>query len=192
MGHRVRSALLATVGVACVTCEGPPAAEAARSPFEQLALDSVVVDSLAFESLPSRLAPLLDIRQYVTEEALDTLPFAVCDELAEAAPGARRRRLRLRLPDTSTVVLYAVADRMAGTLGRVELIRRVPNAGQRGFIWDADPDRAQSVWWNEPGFGRTRRAERGDVPRSSPIPRALRALGRQLNAMACTATDSTP
>ncbi|MEX2180590.1 MAG: hypothetical protein WD771_00975 [Gemmatimonadaceae bacterium] len=180
-------ALVATGGA----CDGPPAAEAARTPFEQIALDSLVGDSLAFEDLPPRLLPLIDIRQYVAEVALDSLPFASCDELADAAPGERRRRLRLRLPDTSTVVLYAVADREAGTLGRVELIRRLPHAGQRGFIWDADPDRAQSVWWNEPGWSRSRRVERGDVPRSSPIPRALRALGRRLNAMPCAAPDST-
>jgi hypothetical protein len=88
------------------------------------------------------------------------------------------------------VVLYAVANREHGTLDRVELIRRVPGLGQRGFIWDAHPDRAESVWWGDAGRGRSRRAERGDVPRSSPIPRALRALGRQLNAMPCPDADA--
>ena len=193
MGLRVRAAALAalaTTWAIAATCDGPPIAEAARTPFEQQALDSFVGDSLAFEALPPRLVPLLDIREHLTAVGLDSLPFAVCDELNEREPGERRRRLRLRLPDSSTVVLYAVANREYGTLDRVELIRRVPGLGQRGFIWDARPDRAESVWWGESVRGRPRRAERGDVPRSSPIPRALRALGRQLNVMPCPDADS--
>jgi hypothetical protein len=176
-------------------CNGPPDAEAARSPFDVLAADSLAADSAAFDELPPRLTPWLDVREYVSAEQLLALPPAACDELPEGAPSERRVRLRLRLPDTSTVVLYAVADREHGTLERVELIRRIPNQGQRGFIWSATRDRAEAAWWVDPPWGRLGRGprvERGEIPRSSPVPRALRALGRQLNTLPCNITAVSP
>lgn len=196
MGLRTRTAALAATCTSLVTLVviavwgGPRAAEAARSPFEQLAEDSLATDSAAFAALPPRLRPWLGIAEFVTAEQFETQPFAACDELLQGAPSERRLRLRLRLPDSSTVLLYSVADREHGTLERVELIRRIPRGGQRGFIWSVTRDRTESVWWNDPSSGRGRRVERGEIPKSSPIPRALRALGRRLNTLPCAPTPS--
>ncbi len=193
MGPRARAAaLVLALGVAgTVACDGPRTAEAAHSPFEQLAIDSSAVDSAAFADLPPRLVQWMGFREYLDPAAMDALSLAVCDELPKGSFGERRRRLQMRLPDTSTVLLYAVANGEFGTLERVELIRRIPRVGQRGFTWTANRDNAQSVWWPEATYTRSRRVERGDIPRAGPIPRTLRAMGRQLYIIPC-ADSLTP
>ena len=99
--------------------------------------------------------------------------------------------MRFRFADESAV-LYVVADDASGTLGRVEYIRRVPGRGQRGLIWDGERDRTTSTWWKETVNGLSRRVERGEVPRGSPLPRALRGLGRRLLLLPCEQeSDST-
>jgi hypothetical protein len=191
MGIRTRTAALAALAAAGVAIaiaapwHGPRAAEAARSPFDRLLADSLTADSAAFASLPPRLRPWLGIGEFVRTERLAELSLAECSELEQGAPSERRLRLRLRLADSSTVLLYAVADRELGSLERVELIRRISGLGQRGFIWSSTRDRTESVWWSDPTLGRSRRVERGEVPRSGPIPRTLRALGRQLHTLPC-------
>jgi hypothetical protein len=188
MGARVRTAAL-TVALgalaAGVACDGPPEAEAARSPFERLAADSAVADSAAFASLPPSLDAWLDIRELLSEPARESLPLAECQELEPLDAGLHRRRMRIRMADNTAVVLYAVADRSTGALDRVEFIRRAPRNGQRGLIWEAARDRTLSTWWNETSRGLSRRVERGEIPRGGPVPRATRALGRQLFLLPC-------
>jgi hypothetical protein len=196
LGLRVRAAALVCAGALALACEGPPAAEAARTPLEQLAADSALGDAAAFASLPPSLGPWLDIRPLLTDEALDTLPLAECRALEAVEPDRQRRRLRLRLDDSSVVVLYAVVGPIPfaveephfGRLERVEFIRRTPRQGQRGILWDGDRDRTVSTWWNETAWGLSRRVERGELPRGGPVPRAMRALGRQLFLMPCAET----
>lgn len=187
-------------GALALACEGPPAAEAARTPFEQLAADSATGDSAAFASLPPALSPWLDIRALMTEPVVSALPLSECRALEPMDPDRQRRRLRLRLEDSSVVVLYAVAGPIPlsvdepsfGRIERVEFIRRTPRQGQRGILWDGDRDRTMSTWWNETQWGLSRRVERGELPRGGPVPRAMRALGRQLFLLPCDgAQDST-
>lgn len=192
MGARVRAATVTVALLWSVGCEGPPAAEAARSPFEQLVLDSASADSAAFEALPSALDAWLDVRTLLTDSASATVPFAECVELEPLDAGLHRRRMQLRLPDATAIVLYAVADQSSGGLDRVEFIRRTPRRGQRGLVWDAARDRTLSTWWNETPWGLSRRVERGEIPRGGPVPRSMRALGRQLFVLDCPPESGAP
>lgn len=180
MDYRVRPALLAVAFAAIAGCEGLPDAEAAGDPFVRLAADSAVADAENLASLPPSLAEWLDISEYLDSSAWDSLPIAACHLLDPREPGTDRRRLTLRLPDSATVLLYAVARHDNGVLERVEFIRRTPGVGQRGIVWDVERDRTLSTWWREGRSGLSRRAERGELPRGGPVPRAMRALGRQL------------
>ena len=174
---------------AMLACQGPPHAEAAVSPFEQLAADSAAGDSAAFAALPEPLRAYLDVR-----EAIATLPELAsgCVILPPRTTQELRRRLRFRSAERDTAVLYVVSDAQTGSIGRVEFIRRMPGRGRRGLIWDAQTDRTSSTWWNEMSWGLSRRVERGEIPRGGPVPRALRGLGRQLLLLPCeSAPDST-
>lgn len=187
MGARARAATL-TIGVLLLAaCQGPPAAEAALTPFERLATDSLAGDSAAFANLPPALQEFLDVR-----DALQELPAEKCDVLPSRQAQELRRRVSFRFADSTRALLYAVADEATGRIDRVEYIRRVPLRGQRGLIWDGDRDRTTSTWWTETRWGLSRRVERGEIPRGGPVPRALRGLGRQLMLLPCTgASDST-
>ncbi len=162
-----------------------PEAQAAAAPWIALALDSSRADSAAFASLPSGLMGLLDVRDEISAGVPSPLPFYECIQMNDRETEQLRRRLQLRLGDTSTAVLFAVADRATGRLDRVEFLRRRPRAGQRGFIWERTRDRTASSWWFETPRGLSSREERGDLPRGGPVPRALRALGRQLLTVPC-------
>jgi hypothetical protein len=193
MGSRIRPAILARLAgsalvFGAVACEGPPRAEAALTPFEQLRADSAAGDSAAFATLSQPLIDFLDVR-----EALATIPEGEpgCFILPPRHEHELRRRVRLRVDDRATAVLYVVADDSSGSIGRVEYIRRFSGRGQRGLIWDAERDRTTSTWWTETSWGLSRRVERGEIPRGGPVPRALRALGRQLLLLPCEPeTDS--
>ena len=161
-----------------------PEAEAAGLPWLALAADSSHGDSAAFASLPDGLRALLDVRDAI-RGGLDSLPLYECIQMNGDDVRDVRRRLQLRFADSSVAVLFAVADRRSGTLGRVEFLRRTALAGQRGFIWDRTRDRTTSVWWLESPRGLARRDERGTLPRGGPVPRAMRALGRQLLTVPC-------
>lgn len=161
-----------------------PEAEAASTTWLSLAADSVQGDSAAFASLPAGLKALLDVRDAI-RGGLPSLPLYECIQMDGDDARDLRRRLQLRFADSSTAVLFAVADRRTGALGRVEFLRRTASAGQRGFIWDRTRDRTTSVWWFESPRGLARRDERGTLPRGGPVPRSLRALGRQLLTVPC-------
>lgn len=190
MDRRVRTATL-TAGLLVAATAGVvlharvPAALAALTPFERLAVDSAAADSAAFESLPHGLSELLDLRDVLTEEGLAEATSVSCVPLGTDRSGEVRRRLSLRLHDSSTVILFAVADDSSGSLDRVEFLRRHPGQGQRGLTWEADRDRTSSTWWAEPGRGARRRLDRGAIPRGGPVPRVLRALGRRLLTLPC-------
>jgi hypothetical protein len=188
MGLRVRAAAVA-LALACVgavgACAGPPEAQAARTPFEQLAADSALGDSAALAALPPALASWLDVRGLLTAEAKSSVALAECQQLESPDPSLTRRRYRVRIEPSEALVLYAVADADTGTLERVEFVRRRANEGQRGIVWERERDRTHSTWWRETPWGLSRRVERGEIPRGGPVPRAMRALGRQLLTMPC-------
>ncbi len=181
MGARTRAALVALAVLGVAGCKGPPSAEAALTPFERLAADSATADSAAFATLPPALHDFLDIR-----DAVATPTAGRCDVLPPRHTHEVRRRLRLRLGDSSRAVLYAVADDSTGQITRVEYLRRIPEHGQRGLIWDGERDLTTSTWWTDTPWGLSRRVERGEIPRGGPVPRAVRALGRQLLLLPCT------
>lgn len=176
--------VIATIG-AVAACAGPPEAQAARTPFEQLAADSALGDSAALASLPPALASWLDVRPLLTPEAQRAFDLAECRELESPDPTIVRRRLRLKPAASEALVLYAVADADSGTLERVEFVRRRATQGQRGLVWERERDRTLSTWWRETPWGLSRRVERGEIPRGGPVPRSIRALGRQLLTMPC-------
>jgi len=190
MGDRVRSATLvalALVGFAAA-CDGPPRAEAALTPFEQLASDSSAGDSAAFATLPEPLHDFLDVREALSAPAGTHRGCAVLPARREHE---LRRRFRFEFDARHTAVLLVVADDITGSVERVEFIRRELGRGQRGLIWDGERDRTTSTWWNETSWGLSRRVERGEIPRGGPVPRAMRGLGRQLLLLPCEpATDS--
>ena len=175
-----------------VGCREIPAAEAARTSAEQLLADSAGADSVAFEALPPSLGPLLDVRSLLTAEGLETLPMAECRMLRPRREDQQRRQLHLRLEDSSVVLLLAIADREHSSLERVEFVRRTPHEGQRGLIWDQERDRTTSMWWPEFDRGVQRRGERGYLPRGGPVPRAVRALDRQLLIVPCVDSSEAP
>jgi hypothetical protein len=181
---RTRPAVAFAVVALLFACRGVPEADA-RTPYERLAADSSHADSSAFATLPTALASVLDVRGLLAPAVLDSLPLADCADLRAQGPAETRRRLQLRLADSTAIVLFAVADKTSGALERVEFVRRMPGNGQRGLTWDAGRDRTTSLWWSEFPRGISRRAERGDLPRGGPVPRAVRALGRQLLTLPC-------
>ena len=189
MAARIRSATLVALAVAALACSGTPHAEAALTPFEQLAADSAAGDSAAFATLPEPLREFLDIRAAMDEPADSA---SRCVLLPARSAHELRPRRRFNFADRTYVVLYVVADDVTGSIGRVEFIRRERGRGQRGLIWDGERDRTTSTWWNETSWGLSRRVERGEMPRGGPVPRALRGLGRQLLLQDCEAApDST-
>lgn len=162
-----------------------PDAHAAGNPYVTIAADSSHADSAAFAALPGGLILLLDVRDAIAADSSAAHPLHECIQMDGREAAELRRRMQIRFADSSAAVLYTVADRASGALERVEFIRRTPRAGQRGFIWDRRRDRTTSVWWFETPRGLSRREERGDLPRGGPVPRAVRALGRQLMTVPC-------
>jgi hypothetical protein len=180
----------APVAAALLVQRDVPEAHAASAPFLLLAGDSASGDSAAFAALPASLRLLFSVRDVIGTTAGDSVPLYECIQMPGRRDDEVRRRLQLRLPDSSAAVLFAVADRARGSIKRVEFLRRIPHQGQRGFIWDRQRDRTTSVWWFEGVRGVSRREERGDIPRGGPVPRAVRGLARQLFVASCADSSS--
>ncbi len=185
LGAVVALMLAAPVVAGVLVQRGVRVAHAAAAEWGAIAADSAAGDSAAFATLPDGLARLFAVHTLIGRRAPEELPLYECIQLDGPRAHEVRRRLQLRLPDSSAAVLYAIADAGSGELQRVEFLRRVPREGQRGFIWDHRRDRTTSVWWFEGPAGLSRREERGTLPRGGPVPRAVRGLGRQLFASSC-------
>jgi len=163
--------------------EPPPTVAALRA---RVAADSLSGDSAALATLPAPLQEVLRLEPYLTNDWIARESGAECLILGDSLPDVlveERRRVRLRLPDSSAVVVFARADRSGATLRRVEVVRRLADE-QLGFIWDAAEDETKEVRWPTGPGGRTEAARQ---PRGSPVPRALRALGRRVITLACPA-----
>ena len=147
--------------------------------------DSAVGDSAALATLPPALQEVLRIEPYLTDRYLDRTPGAECRVLEATLPEAlraERRRVRVRLPDSSAVVVYVRVPAAGVGLERVEVVRRPLHGEQLGFIWDGQDDRTTEVRWPAELHGRT---EAAPQPRGGPVPRAVRALGRRVLALRC-------
>lgn len=142
--------------------------------------DSGRGDQLAFETLPPPVREVLDVRRELQPEGGD--PALVCVPLSGTSDGSRRQRVQGRLYGFGLVV-FARATR-SGTLARVEFVRRLPDGSQRGYTWDAEGDATTAMEW-APG---STNAESYPVPRGSPIPRAVRGLGRIVLTWPCRST----
>lgn len=125
-------------------------------------------DSAAFAALSPTQRSLLDVRRNLPDTAL------ACVSLGTTTAGESRRRLQGRLPDGSSLVLFARTS-AAGEVLRVEFVR-TRRGVQRGITWDRDGNRAEGVDWNA---DRTR-ATRFPIPSGGPVPEVMRGLARRL------------
>jgi hypothetical protein len=180
----VAAALLGACGDGAAH-EPPPTVAALRA---QVMADSLDADEAALATLPAPLQAVLRLEPYLTDRYIASTAGAECFVLGDSLPDvlvAERRRVRLRLPDSTAVVVFARADREGATLRRVEVVRRRPRGGEQlGFIWDGSDDVTTEVRWPLGVRGRTESARQ---PRGSPVPRAVRALGRRLFTLTCPA-----
>ena len=188
--RRLACAAVAGVALLLAACgsgdahEPPPTIAQLR---DRIAADSAAGDRTALEALPGPLQGVLRLEPYLTDRYIAATPGAECRVLGDSLPDvlvAERRRVRLRLPDSSAVVVFARVDREGATLRRVEVVRRPLGGDQLGFIWDGEDDVTTEVRWPAGPRGRTETARQ---PRSSPMPRAVRALGRRLLELRCPA-----
>ena len=188
--HGVRAllpALLAALATATACGSGdahepPPEARDARL---QAVRDSAPGDSAALATLPPSLQTVLRLEPYLTDAHLARTPDAECRTLGDSLPDVlvrERRVVRLRLPDSSALVVATYAEPEGAALRRVEVVRREIGGEQRGFTWDGDDDRTLEVRWPEGVFGRP---EAAPQPRGGPVPRALRAIGRRVLLLEC-------
>lgn len=180
-----RLVLLAAALVAACEPAATPRRASARADTASAArtkADSARADSAALASLPPALARQFAVVALLSDAALRDTARVRCETLDAPTEPEIRRRLRATLADSARTVLFVRAARGAGTLRRVELVRRDPGGVQRGFIWDAETDALQGVEWPPGARGR---AEVTTLPRGSPVPRALRGLGRRLLELPC-------
>lgn len=167
-------ALLATFGATRAAAQRPPA----RLAPIPIAADSARGDADAFATLPARVRPVLDVRSQLQPEG--GARGLTCVPLSMTSDGSRRQRLQGRLADGLGLVVFARARR-DGTLTRVEFVRRLPSGGQAGYTWDAQGDATTAMEW-PPGSAD---AQSHPVPKGSPIPRAVRGLGRIVLTWPC-------
>lgn len=179
-------AMAANVAAVMGACRGDaPGSMASDSlpPATRQLADSAAGDSAAFAALSPSLAAALDVRRVFAPEFLADTARAYCQPLGATDAPHQRRRIRVRLGDT-LAVLFARADRRTAELQRVELVRRPLDGGlQHGFTWDAQGDETREVDWTADVATAT---ESAPIPRGSPAPRAIRALGRLVLAAPCS------
>ncbi len=180
--------LLATVASALVAACGRGDAHepstVAEVRLQELA-DSAAGDRAALVTLPPALQQVLRLEPYLDDSYIRATPDAECQVLDADLPErlrAERRRVRVRLPDSSAVVVYVRAAAGSAALERVEIVRRPLDGEQLGFIWDASDDATLEVRWPTELRGGT---EASTQPRGGPVPRAVRALGRRVLTLDC-------
>lgn len=155
----------------------PPQAAQRPAPIP-ISPDSARGDAEAFRTLPPSVREVLDIHVQLQPDGGD--PGLICVPLSATSDGSRRQRVQGRLSDGLGVVVFARASRN-GVLSRVEFVRRLPSGGQRGYTWDAQGDATTAMEW-PPG---STDAQSYPVPKGSPIPRAVRGLGRIVLTWPC-------
>ncbi|MFL5578139.1 MAG: hypothetical protein ACJ79S_19480, partial [Gemmatimonadaceae bacterium] len=163
---------------------GAEAGAASRATAMRVAADSAAGDSAARDALPPALAAPLAVEPYLADHYVAATTGGDCVVQEAAAAPELRRRVHLRLPDSSALVVFARADTGTLELRRVEVVRNPVGDEQLGFVWDSDGDRTTEVRWPARGRGHP---ETVPYPRGGPLPRALRALGRRLLTLACPA-----
>ena len=173
----------------------------ARTPEEDVRASAAELRA-ALAALPPALAEPLAIAPYLSDRWIARTPGAECTIPDSGAAGVRRR-VRMRLPDSSALVVYArgiddsaETDRDAAwhvferapadtaSIQRVEIVRRARDGVQIGFVWDAPRGRASVVRWPAAGGYR---AEESLHPRNSALTPALVAAGRRVLTLRCPA-----
>lgn len=144
--------------------------------------DSSRGDDEAFATLPEAAREALDVRRQLQPWEGD--PGLTCVPLSTTSDGSRRQRVQGKLADSRALVVFARVDRR-GVLRRVEFVRRTANGGQVGYTWDAEGDLTTRTDWPP----ELTNPSSHPVPRGSPIPRALRGLGRLVMAWPCAPTS---
>lgn len=128
-------------------------------------------DSLAFATLSATQRALLDVRRDLGSDTLQ------CVSLGATSRGQERRRLQGRLPDGSSLVIFARWVPATVEIHRVEFVRTTEGQ-QRGMTWDRDGNSTTAVDWNADRS----RAVPYPVPSGGPVPQVLRALARRVIA----------
>jgi hypothetical protein len=157
---------------------GVQAAAATTTPASLLR-DSAAADSQALAMLPAARQQDFDVLDLLSETALSDSSRAYCQPFADTTDGDTRRRLRSSWPEPWITVLFVRADRASGSLRRVEMVRRRRNGPQNGYIWDAERNETRAIEWTAAG------QQEYTVPEGTPVPRALRGLGRRLLVAPC-------
>ncbi len=137
----------------------------------RMAAQTAAADRAAFASLSHEERRFLDVRQELADTSL------ACVQQGTTSTGESRRRLQGRLPDGSSLVVFARVRARTGEVMRVEFVR-TRDGVQRGITWDADGNRTTGVDWN---------AKRTDattypIPSGGPVPQVLRGLARRIVA----------
>lgn len=160
----------------------PSAVEVADARARAILADSVSGDSVALASLPARHREDFDVLQLLSQEALTDSGWSYCQPLSDSTENDVRKRLRARDAHGLAVVLFVRAHRATGAVQRVELVRRQPSGGQRGYIWNEADRTLRALEWE------TARSQPTEyqIPAGTPAPRALRGLGRRLLATSCS------
>lgn len=95
-----------------------------------------------------------------------------------------RRRVHIRLPDHSSLVLFARVDTAARAVHRVEFMRNPVGDEQVAATLDGDGDVATVIRWPDRGHGMAQSAVH---PGGGPLPRVLRSFARRLWTLQCPA-----
>lgn len=119
------------------------------------------------------------VLELLSPTALSDSSRAYCQPFADTTDQDTRRRLRSQWPEPWITVLFVRADRETGVLKRVELVRRQRGGTQNGYIWDAERGETRTIEWSGAG------QQEFTVPEGTPLPRALRGLGRRLLVAPC-------
>ena len=145
-------------------------------------------DREARAALPPLLASALDVDRSLTDRAIASTPGAECMVQSQSTGTEERRRVHLRLPDRSSLVIFARVDTAERAVRRVEFMRNPVGDEQIAFTLDGEGDVATVIRWPERGHGKAQSAVH---PSGGPLPRVLRSFARRLWTLTCPAHGPT-
>lgn len=164
------------------TVASPP--RAATPPFGVTPAADSAADREARAALPPLLASALDVDRSLTDRAIARTPGAECMVQSQSSGTEERRRVHIRLPDRSSLVLFARVDTAERAVRRVEFMRNPVGDEQIAFTLDGEGDVATVIRWPERGHGKAQSAVH---PSGGPLPRVLRSFARRMWTLKCPA-----
>ena len=153
-------------------------------PFSEISPESAAADRAARAALPSSLASALALDAYLSDRYIARTPGAECLVQSPAGAVEERRRVHLRLPDGSALVVFARVDTAERAVRRVEIMRNPVGSEQIAFTLDGEGDVTNVIRWPDRGRGKAVSALH---PSGGPLPRALRSVARRLWTLKCPA-----